>query len=53
MPKTSLLLLPYCSIRSFTQTPEGLSAVVDAAPDGNGGGGNIYRLAGALAWLCC
>ena len=34
-----------CSLRSFSQTPEGgVSALVDAAPDGNGGGGNIYRL---------
>jgi hypothetical protein len=40
------------AIHSFTQTAEGVTAVVDASPDGNGGGGNIYRLPSELGgWL--
>jgi hypothetical protein len=38
--------LPACSLRGFSQTAEGVTAVVDAAPDGTGDGGSIYRLSG-------
>lgn len=35
-----------CSLRSFSQSPSGISAVVDVASDGAGSSGGIYRLSG-------
>lgn len=46
-PRSSTICCPACrSLRSFSQTPAGISAVVDVASNGASGGGGIYRLSG-------